>query len=64
MNKTESGYNAIMIFDNIPDDSIRGYRYDIKIEENQDKLQISDAHKRWNCWEGRGHKGYSNEPCV
>lgn len=70
IDKTDSGYNATMIFDKTPDDSIRGYRYDIKISENnsvmqnQAKFQISDARKRWNCWEGRGHKGYSNEPCI
>lgn len=59
-------YAATLIFDNIPDDdSISGYRYDIKLKKDlQGILQIIEAKQSWRCWQDRGHRYFSVEPCM
>ncbi len=65
VNKVDTGYDIVIIYDKITDDSVRGYRFDINIEENgTGLLQLTDARKSWSCWEDRGHQDYSNEPCL
>jgi hypothetical protein len=59
-------YTATLIFDNIPDDdSVSGYRYDIKLKKDlHGILHIIEAKKSWRCWQDRGHYDFSVEPCV
>lgn len=58
-------YAATLIFDHIPDDdSLSGYRYDIKLKKDlQEIWQITEAKKSWRCWPDRGHTYFSIEPC-
>lgn len=59
-------YSAVVIFDDIPDDdSILGYRYEIKLAQNeQDIWQIIEANKSWRCRKNRGHSDFSGENCA
>jgi hypothetical protein len=59
-------YIVTLIFDNIPDDdSISGYRYDLKLEKNVNgSLRIIEAKESWRCWLDRGHREFSVEPCL
>ncbi|VAW60748.1 hypothetical protein MNBD_GAMMA08-3054 [hydrothermal vent metagenome] len=58
--------NVTLILDNIPDDdSVSGYRYDIKIKEVSDLvIEIIQAKKSWRCWEDRGHRNFGVSPCT
>lgn len=58
-------YAATLIFDNIADDdSIMGYRYDVKFKKNlQGIWQITEVKRSWRCWQDRGHSYFSVEPC-
>ncbi len=58
-------YAVTLIFDNIPDDdSVSGYRYDIKLRKNLHGIWlITEAKKSWCCWQGRGHSYFSVAPC-
>ena len=59
-------YKVTLIFDTIPDDdSVRGYRYDLKLKKNAEGLwEITEARKSWRCWPDRGHRFFSAEPCL
>lgn len=59
-------YTSVLIFDNIPDDdSLSGYRYDIKLrKDSSGGWQVTEARKSWRCWQDRGHRYFSTEPCV
>ncbi|VAW69850.1 hypothetical protein MNBD_GAMMA09-2499 [hydrothermal vent metagenome] len=58
-------YTAILIFDNIPDDdSVSGFRYDIRLKRNSPELfVITQAKRSWRCWEDRGHRYFDTAPC-
>lgn len=60
----ENIHKAILIVDGSDDDSIRGYRYDIKLGKNTQEIwQILEAGKSWRCWKERGHTDFSAENC-
>ncbi len=67
-NKGDSfyAYAVILIFDDIPDDdSVSGYRYDIKLKKDSKGVwQVIEARKSWRCWQDRGHRYFGIEPCV
>ncbi len=58
-------YQAIVIFDNIPDDdSVSGYRYDIEIHHTtQGNWHVNEVKESWRCWEDRGHRHFGIAPC-
>lgn len=58
-------YDAILIFDSVPDDdSVSGYRYDIRLKESGNNFDIVYVKESGRCWNGRGHRFFSVEPCV
>jgi hypothetical protein len=60
----QSMYSVVLVYDNVPDDdSSSGYRYDIKLNANNDKLEIVSMKESWRCWPDRGHRDFSTEPC-
>ena len=64
LDDSSSASHVVLIIDKITDDSVRGYRYDIKLESESNRYLIIDAQESWNCWEDRGHQEYSNDPCT
>jgi hypothetical protein len=64
MDGGQSVYGVVLVFDDVPDDdSSSGYRYDIKLNESNDKLEIVSMKESWRCWPDRGHRDFSTEPC-
>lgn len=59
-------YHAVVIFNGVPyGDSVSGSRYDIKMHYSDNGMwSISEIRESWRCWEGRGHRYFSDEPCV
>jgi hypothetical protein len=58
-------YDAILIFDSVPDDdSVSGYRYNIRLKENDDSFDIVYVKESGRCWNDRGHRLFSVEPCM
>lgn len=58
-------YEITVIFDGVPDDdSVRGYRYDMKISSRNGALSVVALDESWRCLSDRGHQGFSSEPCV
>ena len=58
-------YDAILIFDSVPDDdSVSGYRYDIRLKESGNNFDIVYVKESGRCWSDRGHRFFSVEPCV
>ena len=60
-------YEITSISDQVPgDDSVAGYRFDVKLKElsSNGHWEIISVNKSWRCWEGRGHRDFSNEPCI
>lgn len=46
------------------DDSVRGYSYRAVVAKQAGgHWQLVRATRAWNCWKGRGHEGFSTEPC-
>jgi hypothetical protein len=59
-----SRYEVIAISDGFTDDSVRGRRYDLKLERNPvGSWRITEARVSWRCWPGRGHDTFGTEPC-
>jgi hypothetical protein len=58
-------FSVILIADNVPDDdSVSGYRYDVKLKrESKGLLKILEARRSWRCWEDRGHRNFSVDAC-
>ena len=47
------------------DDSVRGYSYQVVLaKQTGGHWQLTRATRAWNCWKGRGHEGFSTEPCT
>jgi hypothetical protein len=61
-----NSYKAIVILDAVPgDDSVSGWRYDLRLTKTEaDKWAVSDLRRSWRCWDGRGHRNFSTEPCT
>jgi len=58
-------YDAILIFDSVPDDdSVSGYRYDIRLKESENSFDIIYVKESGRCWNDRGHRFFSVEPCA
>jgi len=46
------------------DDSVRGYQYHVVLAKLPGgHWQLTRATRAWTCWRGRGHEGFSAEPC-
>ena len=65
-NKYHDFYDAVIIYDDIPDDdSVSGYRYDIKMHRTKnDRWEFIEIKESWRCWENRGHREFSLLPCL
>src|SRR5262245_10009160 len=58
-----SRYRVAVVIDGIPDDSVRGRRYEATIERDQNGVwQIRDASSSWRCWRARTSV-FGVEPC-
>lgn len=58
-----SRYRMTVVVDGIPDDSVRGRRYDATLERaSNGAWQIRDASLRWRCWRGTSNS-FSAAPC-
>jgi len=50
--------------DGFLDDSVRGERKTIELKANDKGVwKVTSFSRVWKCWEGRGHTGFSDEPC-
>ena len=65
-NSHQDYYDVVIIYDDVSDDdSVSGYRYDIKIHQtDNDVWEFIEIRQSWRCWEGRGHREFSSLPCV
>jgi hypothetical protein len=61
-----SAGNAIvtMITDGLADDSVRARKYRIKMQLINILWKITWAGTQVKCYEGRGHREWSKQPCV
>lgn len=61
-----SSGNAIvtMITDGLADDSVRAKKYRIKMQIVNNQWKITWAGIQTKCYEGRGHREWSKQPCV
>ena len=56
---------VIVTLDRLPDDSIRAVRYLLRFERQKNGTwRLRSAFRRQRCWPGRGHQGFTPEPCV
>ena len=47
------------------DDSVRGERKVIDLQMDDTGIwKVTSYSRTWKCWEGRGHTGFSDEPCI
>ena len=49
--------------DGLLDDSVGGSMLILRMEKKGTTWDVTKASKVWKCWPGRGHVGYSSEPC-
>jgi hypothetical protein len=58
-----NSYQITIVSDGIPDDSLRGKRYDLTIARTQDgRWQIINVVLSWRCWRGRNDV-FDVKPC-
>lgn len=50
--------------DGLPDDSVRAVRYVLEFERDGHDWRLSAATLSQRCQPGRGHQGFSPEPCI
>lgn len=64
-NSHKNFYGAVIIYDDVlDDDSVSGYRYDIKMHRTESEAwEFIEIRQSWRCWEDRGHRAFSLLPC-
>lgn len=65
-NSAESPDKATVVITNekLLDDSVMGVQHKLDIKKDETGVWVVEsAGKAVKCWEGRGHTGYSKEPC-
>lgn len=61
----ENGNTLVtLIHDNLLDDSVKGEKHLMELQEEKGKWTVISIKKNWKCWEGRGHTDWGIEPCL
>ena len=55
---------VIMTLDGLFDDSVRATRWTLSFEHMDDSYRLASATWAQRCQPGRGHQGFTPEPCV
>jgi hypothetical protein len=55
---------VILTEDGLPDDSIRAIRFVLEYRRAGRRWQLESARRTQRCQPGRGHQGFSANPCV
>jgi hypothetical protein len=66
---TEPGEGAthatvVATLDGLLDDSVEALRYVLVVTKGEDGWRLESARRTQRCRVGRGHRGFSAEPCV
>lgn len=54
---------VVLIHDNQSDDSVRGSKYVLELEKQENQWIVVSLKRNWRCWDGRGHTGWGIELC-
>ena len=55
---------VVVTLDGVPDDSVRSERWTLGFDESDGVYTLTSALHEQRCRPGRGHEGYTPEPCV
>lgn len=54
----------VILEEGLMDDSLDGYRHRLNMKKTREGFwRVEAAEQSWKCQSGRGHRGYSCEPC-
>jgi len=61
----ENGHTLVtLIHDNFLDDSLKGEKYVMELQEEYGRWTVISLKKNWKCWAGRGHTDWGIELCL
>ena len=58
------GEQAILLRDNLEDDSVRAERWVLELERDGELWTLASARWEQRCHQGRGHQDFGNELCL
>ena len=56
--------SVLVTLEGLLDDSVRAARYQLELERPSSDWRLRSAKVTYSCQAGRGHAGFSTEPCV
>jgi hypothetical protein len=64
LTETTGGPPPIEVVVRLDDDSIEAQRYELAVEDTREGLRLTSGRWAQRCHAGRGHRGWSTDPCV
>ncbi len=56
--------SVVVTLDGLLDDSVRATRYEMELDRPNSDWRLSSAKLAYRCQPGRGHAGFSTQPCA